>query len=60
MYKYLNIKTDGYLKRNVLVFIEEHVQLTDTDPQVTISELIWDIKTQCSKLPPLQCDPMKQ
>ena len=49
-----------YLKRNILVFIEEHIQLTDTDPQVTISKLIRDIKAQCSKLSSLQCYSMKQ
>ena len=41
------------LVRDLLVFLKEHIQLTDTYPQVTISELIGYVEAQSSKLSPL-------
>ena len=48
-----------YLKGYVLVLIQEHVQLANTDSQITIRKFIWDVKSKCSKLSPLQSHPMK-
>ena len=48
-----------YLEWDVLVFIEEHVELTDADPEVSISELVGDVESKGSKLPSLQCDAME-
>ena len=44
----------------LLILIQKHDQLADADPEVTISELIGDVETQGSKLPPLQSHPMEQ
>lgn len=44
-----------YLERNSFVFLQEHAQLTDTDPQVSSCELVWYVKSQRSKFPSLQC-----
>lgn len=40
-----------------IIVIEEHGQLTDTDPEICLIELVWDVPTQRTKLPPLldQC-----
>ena len=48
-----------YLERYLCVFIQEHTELTDTYPEVAISELVGDIETQSSKLPPLQRNTVK-
>lgn len=38
------------LKRYFSIFVEEHVQLTGTYPQVTISELVRNVETKSTKL----------
>ena len=44
-----------YFSGYVLVLIEEHVQLTDADPQVPVSELVRNVEPQSPKLASLQC-----
>jgi len=48
-----------YLERYLLVFIQKHAELADTDPEVSVSELIWNIETKSSKLSPLKSHSMK-
>ena len=48
-----------YLEWDVLVFVQEHVELTDADPEVSISELVGDVEAECSKFPSLQRDAME-
>ena len=42
------------LVRDVLVFLEKHVQLTDAYPQITVSELVGNVEPQSPELSPLQ------
>ena len=39
-----------HLVGDVLVLIQEHLELADTDAEVTVSELIWDVEPQWAKL----------
>ena len=50
----------SHLVRDLLVLLQEHVQLTDADPQVTVSELVGNVEPQSSKLPPLQSHAMEE
>ena len=45
---------------NDRVLHEEHLQLGETDPEVSVSVLIGDVESQGSKLPPLQQCPVEQ
>ena len=42
-----------YLKWNVFVFVEEHAELADADPEVPVGELVRYIEAQGPKFPPL-------
>ena len=46
-----------YLEWDVLVLVQEHVELTDAYPEVTISKLVGDVEAQSAKLTPLQTHP---
>ena len=48
-----------YLEWDVLVLVQEHVELTDAYPEVTISKLVGDVEAQSAKLSPLQRDAME-
>ena len=43
-----------------LVFIEEHLQLSDTDPQVGLIVLVGNVPAERTKLPPLLDQGMKE
>ena len=40
----------SHLVGNVVVLVQEHLQLADADPQVSISEIIGDVEAQRAKL----------
>ena len=48
------------LEWDVGVLQQEHLELADTDTQVTIGELIWDVESQGSKLASLQQHAVEQ
>ena len=48
-----------YLERNLLVLVQKHAKLADTDPEISVSELVWNIETKSSKLSPLQSHSME-
>ena len=48
-----------YLEWDVLVLVQEHVELTDADPEVSICELVGDVEAECSKFPSLKRDAME-
>lgn len=48
------------LKGHALILFQEHVQLTNTDPQIACCELVGDVKTKRSKFPPFERDTMKE
>lgn len=50
----------NYLIRYVLVLHEEHFELTDTNSQIAVCHFVWDVKTERSKLPPLQYHAVEQ
>lgn len=39
----------AYLKRNIRVFVEKHVKLTDAYSQITVCELVRNVETKGSK-----------
>ena len=43
-----------------LIFIEEHLQLPDTDPQVSLVVLVRDVPAQGTKLAPLLHQSMEE
>jgi len=49
-----------YLKGDMRVFCEEHLKLADTDPEVTICEVVWNVETKRSKLPSLYGNSMEE
>ena len=56
----LTIKYSGSdLERDVLVLLQEHAELTDTDPQVFVCELVGDVESKGSKFPSLQSHTME-
>lgn len=50
----------SYFVGDVLIFVQEHLQLTYADAQVSISELVRNIEAQWPKLPPFQGIPMEE
>ena len=48
-----------YLERYLFILIEEHVELADADPQVSIREPVWDVEAESSKLSPLKSNSME-
>lgn len=50
----------AHLVGDVLIFIQKHLELADTDAQVPICELIGDVEAQGPKLAALQGVPVEQ
>ncbi len=50
----------SHLVWDVLVLIQEHFELADADVQVSVSELIGNVKAQWAKLSSLQSNAMEQ
>lgn len=49
-----------YLVRDVLVLVQEHFELADGDVQVSVGELVGNVKAQWAKLPSLQSNSMEE
>ena len=58
-YQLRQLHSVNYLERDVLVLLQEHAELADTDPQVSVCELVGDVESEGSKLPPLQSHTME-
>lgn len=50
----------AHLVRDVIILIQEHLELANTDAQVPVCELIGDVEAQGPKLSAFQCIPMEQ
>jgi hypothetical protein len=50
----------SHLEWNVRVFVQEHLKLADTDTQITICELVRNVKPEGTELPPLKQHTMEQ
>ena len=48
------------LEWDFLVLHEEHLELTDTDSQVTVRKLVGNVKPEGTKLSPLNHDSMEE
>lgn len=49
-----------HLVWDILVLVQEHFELANADVQVSVGELVGNVESQWTKLPPLQCNSMEQ
>ena len=50
----------AYFVRDAFIFVQKHTQLTDTNPQISSSELVGNIESKWAKLPSFKSYPVEQ